>query len=100
MERKLVYKAIDSERNYQDKLWNSNTTTSDEIHSFEEWYVYIEDYVKEAKHLLSRRPKQQADEIVKDIMRKVAAMAVCALEQHGVNNRNTLDTWDNDCETN
>ena len=44
--------------------------------------MFIEDYVNEAKHILSRESKQVADSKGMDIMRKVAAMAVCAMEQH------------------
>jgi len=87
MERQKIYEAIDSERNYQNMRWNVNTTTSQNMHTFEEWFVYIEDYVNEAKHVLSRTPRQEADLIASDIMRKVAAMAVCCMEEHGVENR-------------
>ena len=87
MERKDVYKLIDGERDYQNIKWNSETTTSDGIHSVEEWIVYIEDYLDQAKHVLARESKQIADTIAMDIMRKVAAMAVCAIEQHGTSAR-------------
>jgi len=83
MDRLSVYELINGERDYQDKRWTSETTTSDGVHSVEEWFVYIEDYVNEAKHILSRKPKQIADQEGMDIMRKVAAMAVCAMEQNG-----------------
>lgn len=82
-DRQEVYKAIDSERNYQNRRWNPDTTTSDGLHSLEEWFMYIEDYVNEAKHVLSRHPRQMADVECIHKMRKVAAMAVCAMEQHG-----------------
>ena len=81
--RQEVYGAIDGERIYQNSRWNPETTTSDGRHSLEEWYMYIEDYVNEAKHILSRLPRQEADPKALHIMRKVAAMAVCAMEQHG-----------------
>jgi len=87
MKRAEVYEAIDSERDYQDTRWNSETTTSEGLHSFEEWIVYIENYLLEAKGVLSRMNKQEADLIASDIFRKVAAMTVCALEQHGVDRR-------------
>lgn len=86
-DRADVFKAIDSERDYQDSRWNPETTTSDGLHSLEEWYVYIEDYVSEAKHALSRLPRQEGDPKALDIMRKVATMAVCAMEQHGAPQR-------------
>ena len=89
-ERSEVYAAIDSERDYQDTRWNSETTTSDGLHDLAEWFVYIEDYVNEAKHLLSRQAKQYADAEALDIMRKVAAMAVCAMEQNGAPHRKRI----------
>lgn len=87
MKREEIYKAIDSERDYQDKRWNENTTASKGKHSPEEWLMYMEDYINEAKHILSRESVQNGYPKAMDIMRKVAAMAVCAMEQHGVNNR-------------
>ena len=56
-----MYAAIDSERAYQNTRWNSETTTSEGLHSLEEWFTYIEDYVSEAKHVLSREARQTAD---------------------------------------
>ena len=83
MKRDEVYKLIDGERAYQDRRWNDETTSSGGMHTMEEWFVYIEDYVNEAKHILSRNPRQVADPLAQSIMRKVASMAVCAMEQHG-----------------
>ena len=87
MNRQEVYQLIDGERDYQDSRWNESTTTSKNKHTLEEWLVYIEDYVNEAKHILSRNARQDADPIVRGIMRKIAAMAVCALEEHGASPR-------------
>ena len=81
--REQVYLAIDTERDYQDQKWTPETTTSNGQHSFEEWFMYIEDYVNEAKHILSRKAKQEADQEAAHIMRKVAAIAVAAMEQNG-----------------
>ncbi len=81
MKREDVYKLIDGERNYQNSRWNEQTTISKNIHSPEEWFMYIEDYVNEAKHILSREVRQEADPKSMAIMRKVAAMAVCAMEE-------------------
>lgn len=86
MDRKDVYKAIDSERDYQDVIWNSTTTAGD-LHSFEEWFTYITDYVLEAQHKLSRSNQDDGYEFSRHSMRKVAAMAVRALEQHGAEQR-------------
>ena len=85
--RQDVYAAIDSERDYQDKRWNAATTTSKGLHSQTEWIAYMEDYLREAKHLLARTPKQDARDGVNHIMRKVLAMGVCCMEEHGAPNR-------------
>jgi hypothetical protein len=87
MARESVYGLINGEREYQDRRWTSATTTSGGIHSVEEWIVYCEDYLLEAKHLLSRNPKQIGDTAAMNVLRKVAAMIVCALEQHGADPR-------------
>jgi len=81
MERTKVYELIDGEREYQDKRWTSETTTSRGLHTPEEWFMFIEDYVSEAKHILSREARQTATPKAMAIMRKVGAMAVCAMEQ-------------------
>ena len=81
--RQEVYERIDSERAYQDSRWNPNTTTSDGNHSWEEWMMYIEHYVIRAKAELSTKPKQEADVIVADIMRKIGTLAVAAMENNG-----------------
>jgi len=85
--RQEVYKAIDTERDYQNTRWNENTTTSLNRHSIEEWIMYMEDYIAEAKHILSRKARQDADPIAIDIMRKVVALGVCAMEEHGAPER-------------
>ncbi len=82
MNRADVYRLIDGERSYQDQKWNADTTISGGTHGIEAWYVFIEDYINEAKHILARLPKQIGDVRAMEIMRKVAAMAVCAMEQH------------------
>lgn len=81
MDRVDVYKAIDSERDYQERKWKGS------LHSLTEWFVYIDDYSNEAKHLLSRSWDDEVNEQVKDILRKIAGMSVAALEQHGANLR-------------
>lgn len=77
LSRQSVYMLIDGERNYQDAKWPLH------LHSYEEWLVYIEDYVHEAKHLLARNDSDDVQEKVGAGMRKIAAMAVCAMEQRG-----------------
>ena len=81
MTRTEVYRIIDGERAYQDDTWSSPRSTPD-AHSMVEWFTFIEDYVNEAKRAASR-PKRYTTNIAAVNMRKVAAMAVAAMEQHG-----------------
>lgn len=81
MNRQEVYALIDGERDYQDATWNANTTASEGKHSPEEWIMYIENYLLEAKQILSRKSVQEGYPQAMAIMRKVGAMAVKAMEQ-------------------
>ena len=58
-------------------------------HSPEEWLMYIEDYVNEAKHICSRESAPDCYIKAMEIMRKIGGMAVCAMEQHGTTMRET-----------
>ena len=83
-DRAEVYAAIDGEREYQKKWENSELTDSGGIHSNVEFLVYIRDYVEEALHVASR----DGDPVVRvktaHSLRKIAALAVAAMEQNGV----------------
>jgi hypothetical protein len=81
MERKDVYKLIDGERDYQDSRWNSETTASEGRHSPEEWVLYMEEYLDDAKHILSKNSVDASYPKAMEIIRKVTAMGVCAMEQ-------------------
>jgi hypothetical protein len=83
LSREEVYKLIDGEREYQDKKWLPMPESRHDNHSPEEWLMYIEDYVNEAKHICSREAYGICEPKAMDIMRKIAAMAVCAIEQNG-----------------
>ena len=85
--RKDVYAALDSERAYQESRWNASTTTSEGKHSFSDWFAYMDDYIAEAKHLLAREARQNAYPKVAHIRRKVTAMGVAAMEEHGAPRR-------------
>jgi hypothetical protein len=90
MTREEVFQLINGEREYQNSRWNESTTASKGIHSPEEWFMYIEDYITEAKHILSRENVQSAYPKAMSIMRKVAAMTVCAMEQIDTPERGTV----------
>jgi hypothetical protein len=77
MDRKQVYELIDGERNYQDELWGNDK------HSLEEWLTYIQAYIADAQHILTRESKgTDVTERVMANFRKIAAMSVVAMEQH------------------
>lgn len=78
-----VIELIKEEREYQDLRWGSGISSCDDNHSTLEWLVFIEDYVNEAKHILSRNCDDQSTELSKHIMRKIAALAVAAMENNG-----------------
>ena len=75
-----IINAIEGERDYQEHRWNPETTTSEGLHTFSEWCVYIEDYIQEA---LSQVNSGQTGAALNSL-RKVTCMAVAALEQLGV----------------
>jgi hypothetical protein len=90
--RQEVYKAIDTERDYQDAKWGPTESTG--LHSITEFLVFIRDYTEEAMHTQSRESMTTADPKGLDSMRKIAGLAVACMEQHGAPKRvvDTLDT--------
>lgn len=90
MSRKEVYRLIDGERDYQDSRWsnifesrNNKPDVPDESKSIAEWLNYIEFHLNEAKHAVyALEPKDATASI-----RKVAALAVRAMEIHGAPER-------------
>ncbi len=83
-EREEVYQVIDGERDYQESRWNISTTNTAGNHSVTEFLVYMRDYVEEALHHVSRHADPGASDIALNSVRKVAALGVACMEQHGV----------------
>lgn len=83
--RKEVYEALDSERNYQRK-WETESESKG-VHSISEFLAYMEDYIDEAQHVLAREARQIAYPKVVHILRKVTALGVACMEQHGAPRR-------------
>jgi hypothetical protein len=76
--RQEVYKAIDTERDYQERRWDGHK------HTITEWMVYMRDYLEEALHHVSRSSNElQALEGV----RKATALGVACMEQLGAPER-------------
>jgi hypothetical protein len=82
MKREDVYKLIDGERDYQNKRWDDVIPSGTHTHTPEEWIVYMEDYLSEAKHILSRNEAPGCYFAAMAIIRKVTAMGVAAMEQN------------------
>jgi hypothetical protein len=83
MKREDVYKLIDGEREYQNQRWiNDQMPSGTHVHTPEEWIVYMEDYLAEAKHILSRNEAPGCYKEAMDIIRKVTAMGIAAMEQN------------------
>lgn len=78
-----VCKALKSERQYQETRWNCITTSTCGKHSVTEFLVFMRDYAEEALHHLSRNSEPQASEFALNSIRKIAAMGVACMEQHG-----------------
>lgn len=81
--RDQVYALINGERDYQDRKWNADTCTSAGVHTPTEWLVFIEDYLLEAKHVVSREADQSCHDKVMANIRKIGAMCVACMEQNG-----------------
>ncbi len=91
--RAEVYAAIDSERDYQRGRAEevSGIGSGEHRHSVEEFVLYMEDYMHELRNQLSRTwtPSGNAADAPASLhtLRKVIALGVAALEQHGAPKR-------------
>lgn len=85
--RDEVYDALDSERDYQDQQWNAHTTSTAGQHSVTEFLVFIQDYLTQAMHQVSRESEPFASEKALHTVRKITAMGVACMEQHGAPKR-------------
>ena len=77
MKRNDVYSLIDGERDYQDIIWKD-----DKEHSPTEYLVYIGHYLQKANQLATTLPDKDVNESVMDVIRKIGAMCVAAMEAH------------------
>jgi hypothetical protein len=90
MERNDVYKRIDAERKYQDLRWSGDLRVGDvpdEEKPVAEWINYIEYHLSKAKDCNYHLKTNDALEEI----RKVAALAVRAMEIHGCPERRMPD---------
>lgn len=77
-----VYSAIDSERQYQDERGVEHSGAPHE-HELESYLLYMEDYLTEARSQCAREWGKGAKEKALHTLRKVVALGVAAMEEHG-----------------
>lgn len=82
--RSEVYDAINSEREYQRK-WEDVESKGD--HEIAAFLLFMDDYLNEAKGLISRYAEEEVREDVLSTIRKVTALGVSCMEQHGAPKR-------------
>jgi hypothetical protein len=75
--REEVYRAIDGERDYQESRWERPKHN----HSATEYLVYINHYVQKAFAAVST---EDGEGSALPNLRKIAALAVAAMEERGV----------------
>jgi len=78
--RETVFQAINDERDYQEQKWARPAHN----HSNTEYLVFINYYVQQAFTAVST---QEDDSATKSALRKIAALAVAAMEENGVETR-------------
>jgi len=85
--RQEVFNIISTERDYQDIRWPRPAHN----HSVTEYLVYLDHYIKHAMELVSTT---NGDYSALPDLRKIAALAVAAMEEHGVVERLTANSPD------
>jgi GTP cyclohydrolase III len=78
--REEVYRVIDAERDYQNSLGPDRTDTEDGSHEVGEYITMLHHYLNEATSSWTKNAGSQA---ALHNMRKIAAIAVRCMEEHG-----------------
>ena len=84
-----AFEAIRKEREYQDSLWGNAASRGK--HTVPEWILFMQNYLKEAEDVVCRKAYPKCDVDALHAIRKVAAMAVCCMEQNGIMQRDMGD---------
>lgn len=82
-DRKEIYSVIDGERDYQDKKWGSTFSSNepgDGSRTLDEFALYISGYSDKLKSYCAEFGDKEEK---LNIVRKVAALCVACMEQHG-----------------
>ena len=85
--RERVYEVINSERKYQNSLWDNHEKEGNNPSS---WLLWMQDYLTEAIHIASRNteaPNTEGRNKIMGAIRKVTALGVAAMEANGAPER-------------
>lgn len=86
--RQQVYAALDSERAYQEmRIVRDGSTSVERPHSAEEYLVYMDVYLTEAKRVASHTWGPEAQQKIMEVVRKVTALGVACGEANGMPHR-------------
>jgi hypothetical protein len=86
-ERASVYAAIDSEREYQDSAWPANAGVNAPVRTIAEELMLIEEYAARMRALWTDTARPDEPVVLTPFFRKIAALAVRAMENHGAPGR-------------
>ena len=87
--RGVVFRVIDQERDYQEKLWGN--TPSKGKHEIGAFILFIEQYVDKAKDAITQFADPTGSDQALHQLRKVAALCVACMEQHGAAYRSSSE---------
>lgn len=93
--RREVYDALDSERAYQEMRIKRDGSTSAQPegkHSPEEFLVYMDNYLHEAKRVATHTWGPKCTPAVMEVVRKVTALGVACMEANGAPQREGFET--------
>lgn len=87
--RDLVYAAIDTERDYQTRVWRENAglEPTAPVRTVAEEAYMLEEYVGKARAAWTVAPRVTEVAVTVDILRKCAGICVRAMENHGAPKR-------------
>lgn len=88
--RQKVYEAIDSERAYQNNRWSqtpADVAAGHNPHSVCEWLTYMRYYIEQGLAVSTTSNDPEAEQAALPFARKVAALGVVCMEQHGAPHR-------------
>lgn len=85
--REQAFAVVSGERDYQDSLWNPDTTTSNGQHTVSEFVLYMEHNLQKAREVLSTMASPGAEAAGLAFVRKVTGLGISCMEQNGAPER-------------